>query len=74
MPDFRDCEKADVDNSEAWKSEGMYTRRNRFSNAFPGLGIAMVAFAGYCLYDYMFADDGHHGHGDSHGDAHNGKH
>ena len=28
---------------------------------FPGFGIAAVAFAAYCGYEYMFLNDNHHG-------------
>ena len=32
---------------DAWRYQGQFTRFNRFKNAFPGLGIATVAFALY---------------------------
>lgn len=54
--------------SEAWRYQGVFTRFNRFKRAFPGLGIATVAFAGYCAYEHFFLKDEHHGEG--HGDAH----
>ncbi|KAK4068947.1 hypothetical protein Trihar35433_5526 [Trichoderma harzianum] len=41
---------------------------NRFRSGFPGLGIASVAFAGYCAYEYLFLNDAHHGEG--HGEGH----
>ncbi|KAH8663363.1 NADH-ubiquinone oxidoreductase B12 subunit family-domain-containing protein [Tricladium varicosporioides] len=55
--------------AEAWRYTGPFTRWNRFKMAFPGLGIATVAFAAYCGYEYMFLKDDHHaegGHGESH--------
>lgn len=52
-------------SSEEWRSTGYFTRWNRFKNGFPGLGIATVAFAAYCGYEYLFLKDDHgHGHGD----------
>ncbi|TAQ87988.1 hypothetical protein B7494_g3696 [Chlorociboria aeruginascens] len=44
---------------EAWRYTGMYSRWNRFKGSFPGLGIATVAFAAYCGYEYMFLSDDH---------------
>lgn len=46
---------------EAWRYTGTFSRWNRFKGAFPGLGIATVAFAAYCGYEYMFLKDEHHG-------------
>lgn len=59
---------ADSSNSEAWRYKGQFSRFNRFKNALPGLGTASVAFAGYCLYEYLFIKDEHHaeGHGEEH--------
>lgn len=48
---------------DAWRYEGQFTRFNRFRNAFPGLGIAIVAFTGYCAVEkYILkpAYDEHH--------------
>ncbi|PSS00951.1 NADH dehydrogenase 1 beta subcomplex subunit 3, partial [Coniella lustricola] len=45
---------------EAWRYKGLFSRWSRFKGAFPGLGIATVAFAVYCAYDYAFAKDEHH--------------
>ncbi|PQE13080.1 NADh-ubiquinone oxidoreductase b12 subunit family protein [Rutstroemia sp. NJR-2017a BBW] len=45
-------------------------RFNRFKNSFPGLGIATVAFAAYCGYEYLFLSDDHHGHSEGHGEEH----
>jgi hypothetical protein len=56
-------------NSEAWRYTGPFTRLNRFKGSFPGLGIATVAFAVYCGYEYMFLNDDH-GHGGGHGESH----
>ncbi|KAK3295658.1 uncharacterized protein B0H64DRAFT_395892 [Chaetomium fimeti] len=52
------------ERAEAWRYTGRFTRFNRFKNSFPGLGIATVAFAGYCLYEHFFLQDDHH-HGGS---------
>jgi hypothetical protein len=53
--------------SEAWRYTGQFTRFNRFKRAFPGLGIATVAFAGYCAYEHFFTPPEHHstGHGEA---------
>ncbi len=51
---------------EAWRYSGPFTRWNRFKGGLPGLGIASVAFAAYCGYEYMFLQDDHHGHDDAH--------
>ncbi|KAK6463830.1 NADH dehydrogenase 1 beta subcomplex subunit 3 [Scheffersomyces coipomensis] len=46
---------------DAWRYEGQFTRINRFKNAFPGLGIAIVAFSGYLAYEKIFlTKDSHH--------------
>lgn len=55
---------------EAWRYTGPFTRYNRFKRAFPGLGIATVAFAGYLVYEAVFLKDEHHGHGEGHGEEH----
>ncbi|KAF2736905.1 hypothetical protein EJ04DRAFT_510655 [Polyplosphaeria fusca] len=47
---------------EAWRYTGPFTRWNRFKSAFPGLGIATVAFAGYLVYEQMFLKDSHAHH------------
>ncbi|KAH6671525.1 NADH-ubiquinone oxidoreductase B12 subunit family-domain-containing protein [Plectosphaerella plurivora] len=49
------------ERAEAWRYQGQFTRFNRFKSAFPGLGIASVAFGIYCIYDYV-TDDGHGHH------------
>ncbi|KAL3476939.1 putative NADH-ubiquinone oxidoreductase B12 subunit [Aspergillus californicus] len=46
---------------EAWRFNGPFSRAQRFKRLFPGFGIASVAFAAYCAYDYAFAKDDHHG-------------
>ncbi|KFY56187.1 hypothetical protein V497_06458 [Pseudogymnoascus sp. VKM F-4516 (FW-969)] len=54
---------------EAWRYNGPFTRLKRFRGSFPGLGIATVAFAGYCAYEHFFLQDDHHheaGHGEGH--------
>ncbi|KAK3061180.1 hypothetical protein LTS18_006861 [Coniosporium uncinatum] len=61
--------------AEAWRYQGMFTRWNRFKGAFPGLGIATVAFGVYLAYEAVFLKDEHthhvggHGEKDSHGIA-----
>lgn len=54
--------------SEKWRYTGLFSRWNRLKGAFPGFGIASVAFAGYCGYEYLFLKDEHHeeGHGEEH--------
>ena len=59
-------------SSEAWRYTGPFSRFNRFKGAFPGLGIATVAFAGYLAYEAVFVKD-EHGHGEvGHGKDHHG--
>jgi hypothetical protein len=59
-----------MDNSEIWRYTGPFTRWNRFKGAFPGFGIAAVAFTGYVIYESLFLKDSHgHVQGDSHGGA-----
>ncbi|RVX69145.1 hypothetical protein B0A52_06859 [Exophiala mesophila] len=55
--------------NEAWRYTGPFTRWNRLKGAFPGLGIATVAFAGYVVVEAMFFKDTH-GHEDGHGEKH----
>jgi NADH dehydrogenase (ubiquinone) 1 beta subcomplex subunit 3 len=66
-----DSSSSDIPNSsEEWRYTGPFTRWNRFKGAFPGLGIATVAFAAYCGYEYLFLNDDH-GHGEAgHGEEH----
>ncbi|KAK2739430.1 hypothetical protein FQN57_006559 [Myotisia sp. PD_48] len=47
---------------EAWRYTGPFSRWNRFKTGLPGLGIATVAFAIYCGYEYAFLKDDHHAH------------
>jgi NADH dehydrogenase (ubiquinone) 1 beta subcomplex subunit 3 len=37
--------------------------------AFPGFGIAVVAFTGYVIFEAVFLKDSH-GHAEVHGDKH----
>lgn len=55
--------------SEAWRYSGPFTRWNRFKGAFPGLGIAVVAFTGYVVFEQLFLKDSH-GHAEAHGEKH----
>ncbi|KAI1926119.1 hypothetical protein LOZ58_000904 [Ophidiomyces ophidiicola] len=48
---------------EAWRYSGPFSRMNRLRGSFPGLGIATVAFAAYCGYEWAFMKDEHHGDG-----------
>ncbi|KAL8961238.1 MAG: hypothetical protein Q9193_002176 [Seirophora villosa] len=48
---------------EEWRYTGPFTRWNRFKGAFPGFGIATVAFTVYLGYEYMFLRDKDHGEG-----------
>lgn len=50
-------------NREEWRYTGPFTRWNRFKGAFPGLGIATVAFTVYLGYEYLFLRDKDHGEG-----------
>ena len=59
-----DVQANEVLRRESWRYTGPFTRFNRFKSAFPGLGIATVAFAAYCGYEYLFLQDEHHGHKD----------
>ncbi|KAI1661916.1 NADH-ubiquinone oxidoreductase B12 subunit family-domain-containing protein [Daldinia decipiens] len=56
------------ERAETWRYMGQFTRWNRFKNAFPGLGIATVAFVAYLGFEKLFLKDEHHedGHGEGH--------
>ncbi|KAI1769531.1 NADH-ubiquinone oxidoreductase B12 subunit family-domain-containing protein [Hypoxylon sp. FL1150] len=56
------------ERAEAWRYKGQFSRWNRFKGAFPGLGIATVAFVIYLGYEQLFLKDEHHG--DGHGEGH----
>jgi NADH dehydrogenase (ubiquinone) 1 beta subcomplex subunit 3 len=49
---------------EAWRYTGPFTRFNRFKSAFPGLGIATVAFGVYLVAEQVFFKEEHH-HGEA---------
>ncbi|ATY67273.1 NADH-ubiquinone oxidoreductase B12 [Cordyceps militaris] len=51
------------ERADAWRTQGPFTRWNRFRNTLPGLGTATVLFAGYCTYEHFFMQDEHH-HGE----------
>ncbi|KAK3902540.1 NADH-ubiquinone oxidoreductase B12 subunit family-domain-containing protein [Staphylotrichum tortipilum] len=59
------------ERAEAWRYTGRFSRWNRFRDALPGLGTAIVAFSAYCTYEHFFlTDDSHgHGHGEGHGEG-----
>jgi len=50
---------------EAWRSQGPFTRWNRWKRTLPGLGSATVAFALYCVYEHFFLNMHKHNHHDS---------
>ncbi|KAI1495596.1 NADH-ubiquinone oxidoreductase B12 subunit family-domain-containing protein [Biscogniauxia marginata] len=58
------------ERAEAWRYTGTWSRWNRFKGAFPGLGIATVAFAVYLGYEQLFLKDEHHHHAEGHGEEH----
>ena len=63
-----------VSCSEAWRYTGPFSRANRLRGAFPGFGIAVVAFAGYMVYEQLFVAPAH-AHGESvHGEPKPGAH
>ncbi|KAF1915637.1 hypothetical protein BDU57DRAFT_518708 [Ampelomyces quisqualis] len=47
---------------EQWRYTGPFTRFQRFKGAFPGLGIATVAFSAYLAAEHfgLLQDDGGH--------------
>lgn len=47
---------------DAWRYTGQFSRVNRFKNAFPGLGIAIVAFSGYLAYEKLVMEKDDHSH------------
>src|ERR1700759_2552776 len=50
--------------NEAWRYMNQFSPTNRLiKGSFPGLGIATVAFAGYCVYEAMFMKEEHHEEG-----------
>ncbi|OSD06992.1 hypothetical protein PYCCODRAFT_1359451 [Trametes coccinea BRFM310] len=36
---------------EAWRKHPVFSRRAMFAKAFPGFGVALVAFTGYVIVD-----------------------
>ncbi|EXJ62916.1 hypothetical protein A1O7_03359 [Cladophialophora yegresii CBS 114405] len=46
--------------NEAWRYTGPFTRGNRMKGAFPGFGIAVVAFTGYVIVEQLFFAKDHH--------------
>ena len=38
---------------EAWRKAPVFSRRAMFSRAFPGFGVALVAFTAYVVVDNM---------------------
>jgi NADH dehydrogenase (ubiquinone) 1 beta subcomplex subunit 3 len=38
---------------EAWRWDPYFSKENVFRRAFPGLGLAAVAFSVYLVYDFM---------------------
>ena len=38
---------------EAWRSHPVFSRRQMFARAFPGFGVAVVAFTAYVIADNL---------------------
>lgn len=38
---------------DAWRYEGQFSRASRFKSAFPGFGIAVVAFTAYVAFEKL---------------------
>ncbi|WVQ84493.1 hypothetical protein IAT38_006645 [Cryptococcus sp. DSM 104549] len=53
---------------EAWRKHPTFSNKNMFRNMFPGLGIAIVTFTAYVIYDDYIRVKPVHGHG--HGEHH----
>ncbi|KAL1922021.1 uncharacterized protein VTP21DRAFT_10663 [Calcarisporiella thermophila] len=45
---------------DAWRKHSLFTNRTMVRNMFPGLGIATVAFAVYCGYEWATTPKGEH--------------
>lgn len=45
---------------DEWRYTGQFTRFNRFKSAFPGFGIAVVAFTAYVGYEKLVKKEEHH--------------
>lgn len=47
-----------------WKTHPYFSKTNQLKKAFPGLGIATVAFGLYCIYDEFIVkkNSGHKAH------------
>lgn len=45
---------------EAWRTQGIFTRANRFRGALPGFGIATVAFIAFNIGEYFFLPKNEH--------------
>jgi NADH dehydrogenase (ubiquinone) 1 beta subcomplex subunit 3 len=43
----------------AWRNHSIFQGRNQLRSTFPGLGIATVAFAAYCLGEWAFSKKSH---------------
>ena len=63
------CAVAYTTNREAWRYNGPFTRWHRFKGAFPGFGIAAVAFTGYVIFEALFMKDSQ-GNAEGHGESH----
>ncbi|KAI6131673.1 NADH dehydrogenase 1 beta subcomplex subunit 3 [Pisolithus croceorrhizus] len=48
---------------EAWRRHPVFSNRAMFSNMFPGLGIAVVAFTAYVVVDNLYGKSHGQGHG-----------
>ena len=43
---------------DAWRHSEFFSQSNRTKRLFPGLGLALVAFAGYVAYDQWYTSSG----------------
>ena len=52
--------------TDAWRTHPMFSSSENIKKMFPGLGTAIVLFAGYVAFDKLSAVNtkkaGHHGH------------
>ncbi|KAJ9077237.1 hypothetical protein DSO57_1018621 [Entomophthora muscae] len=44
---------------DAWRNDPIFSFRARMLGLCPGLGIATVAFAAYCVYDHYYPEEHH---------------
>jgi NADH dehydrogenase (ubiquinone) 1 beta subcomplex subunit 3 len=51
---------------DAWRQHSLFQKRIMFRNAFPGFGIAVVAFSAYVLADNFIFSSEHNQHNKHH--------